>query len=171
MDSKTIQWTIEHNKDLYGILGVSVDANDVTMQRAYRRLMLLTHPDKVQGEAAHKACLSIMFAYQVLTNPTSRCLYDLGGYQAVDETEKNSILDNIFFVATLFPIFFRWRTGYSNRKKFCHTINGYPDGACNGGMMTFSVTTWRISFYLFLVWTVLLSFCGWASTNPRFSFF
>lgn len=171
MDSKTIQWTIEHKKDLYGILGVSADADEVTIQRSYRRLMLLTHPDKVQGEAAHEACLAIMFAYQVLSDYNRRMLYDCGGHQAVSDGGSVSVVDSAFLLITLFPVFFRWRTGCSHRKKFFHATNGYPDDACNGGMMTFSVTAWRITFYIFLIWSVLLGFCGLASNDPPFSFF
>ena len=62
------------NKDYYDILGVSKNATDDEIKKAYRRLALKHHPDKEGGnEAKFK---EINEAYQVLSDKQKRAQYD-----------------------------------------------------------------------------------------------
>lgn len=70
-------------KDYYKILGVSRDADDRTIKRAYRQLTKQHHPDKAvaQGttkEEAEKKMASINEAYEVLSDSELRTRYDNG---------------------------------------------------------------------------------------------
>ncbi|MFQ5398377.1 MAG: DnaJ C-terminal domain-containing protein [Anaerolineae bacterium] len=64
-------------KDYYKILGVSRDADEKQIKRAYRRLAREYHPDKNQGnKAAEEKFKEINEAYEVLGNPDNRAKYD-----------------------------------------------------------------------------------------------
>ena len=68
-------------KDYYKILGVPRSAGESELKRAYRRLALEWHPDKVaedQKEAASKKFQDIGEAYEVLSNPETKAKYDRG---------------------------------------------------------------------------------------------
>jgi DnaJ-class molecular chaperone len=62
--------------DYYEVLGVSKNANDTDIKKAYRRLASQHHPDK-GGDAAEFQ--KIQEAYEVLSNPQSRTQYDMRG--------------------------------------------------------------------------------------------
>lgn len=70
-------------KDYYKVLGVSRDADDRTIKRAYRQLTKQHHPDKaaaqgVTKDQAEKKMASINEAYEVLSDPELRTRYDNG---------------------------------------------------------------------------------------------
>ncbi|KAL4882316.1 hypothetical protein BJY04DRAFT_39532 [Aspergillus karnatakaensis] len=70
-------------KDYYKVLGVSRDADERAIKRAYRQLVKQHHPDKVisQGvskEDAERKMASINEAYEVLSDPEVRAQYDNG---------------------------------------------------------------------------------------------
>ncbi|UOQ53514.1 J domain-containing protein [Hymenobacter cellulosivorans] len=60
----------------YHTLGVDEQATPDDIRRAYRRLVLLTHPDRTTDPAAHGRFLLINEAYDVLSNPARRRGYD-----------------------------------------------------------------------------------------------
>lgn len=60
----------------YATLEVSEQATPEEIRRAYRRLVLLTHPDRTPDPAAHERYLAINAAYDVLSQPERRQLYD-----------------------------------------------------------------------------------------------
>ncbi|GGG28085.1 J domain-containing protein [Hymenobacter glacieicola] len=60
----------------YATLEVSEQATAEEIRRAYRRLVLLTHPDRTPDPAAHERYLAINAAYDVLSQPERRQLYD-----------------------------------------------------------------------------------------------
>lgn len=66
--------------DYYEILGVSKDANQSEIKRAYRRLAREYHPDVNSGsEEAQEKFKKISEAYAVLSDPSKRRQYDAGG--------------------------------------------------------------------------------------------
>ena len=72
------------DKDFYATLGVSKDASDADVKKAYRKLARMYHPDQNPGdEAAEKKFKEISEAYAVLSDPQERQEYDasraLGG--------------------------------------------------------------------------------------------
>ncbi len=62
--------------DHYDVLGVSREASEETIRRAFRRLALLHHPDRSKEAGAAERFKRIVEAYQVLTNPQTREEYD-----------------------------------------------------------------------------------------------
>ncbi len=64
-------------KDYYEILGVSKNASDDEIKKAYRRLAHKYHPDKAGGEEAKFK--EINEAYQVLSDKQKRSHYDQFG--------------------------------------------------------------------------------------------
>lgn len=71
--------------DHYEILGVPRSASESEIKKAYRKLALRWHPDKNQGsqDAADMFKL-IGQAYQILSDPKQRQLYDMYGHDGVD---------------------------------------------------------------------------------------
>lgn len=60
----------------YAVLGVSEQATPDDIRRAYRRLALLTHPDRTPDPAAHQRFLAVNEAYEALNEPSRRYFYD-----------------------------------------------------------------------------------------------
>ncbi len=69
-------------KDYYEILGIGRNASQEEIKKAYRRLALKWHPDKNKSPEAEKRFKEINEAYQVLSNPEKRRLYDAYGHSA-----------------------------------------------------------------------------------------
>ncbi|KAM8940274.1 dnaJ homolog subfamily B member 14 isoform 2-T2 [Pelodytes ibericus] len=70
---------IKKCKTYYEVLGVSNDAGEEDLKKAYRKLALKFHPDKNHAPGATDAFKKIGNAYAVLSNPEKRKQYDLTG--------------------------------------------------------------------------------------------
>jgi len=73
-------------KAYYAILGVSRNATDDELKKAYRNLAKLYHPDVNPSPDAHEKFIEISEAYEVLRNPSSRANYD----QILEQKEARS---------------------------------------------------------------------------------
>jgi DnaJ-class molecular chaperone len=63
--------------NLYGVLGVSSQADAAALKAAYRRLAKASHPDLNAGDVrAEDRFKKITLAYETLGNPEARATYD-----------------------------------------------------------------------------------------------
>ncbi len=75
-------------KDLYSTLSVPKDASQKDITKAYRKLALKYHPDKVSPEERPKAeqkFKEIGNAHDILSDESKRKRYDLYGHQGLDD--------------------------------------------------------------------------------------
>src|SRR5262245_9692221 len=64
-------------KDLYAVLGVSRDASEDEIRKAYRKLARKHHPDvNPDNKAAEDTFKEVSAAYDVLSDPQKRKLYN-----------------------------------------------------------------------------------------------
>lgn len=72
-------------RDYYDVLGVSRDANDADLKKAYRRLAMKLHPDRNLDDAdAEERFKEAKEAYDVLSDQRKRAAYDQFGHAAVE---------------------------------------------------------------------------------------
>ena len=71
-------------RDYYDVLGVSRDADDAEIKRAFRRLAQRHHPDIDTGEGAEQRFKELNEAYRVLSDRHRRSAYDMFGHAGVD---------------------------------------------------------------------------------------
>ena len=62
--------------DLYDILGVSASADNETIRKAFRKLALQHHPDKLPVGSSHELFVKLQAAYSILRDSNARKKYD-----------------------------------------------------------------------------------------------
>src|ERR671935_1083722 len=67
-------------RDYYEVLGVSRTADTGEIKRAFRRLARELHPDVSEAPDAHERFREVVEAYEVLSKPETRQLYDRFGH-------------------------------------------------------------------------------------------
>lgn len=134
-------------KSYYEILQVEKDADERTIKKAWQKACLKYHPDKLpenQREEGEKMFKTIKEAYEVLSDPTKRQIYDRFGKAGLDQQSMDMVNINHIEV----PIQITLENIYNNeeieikfhRKSVCTKCdgNGTADGlmhnctVCNG---------------------------------------
>ena len=76
----------ESKRDYYEVLGVSKDADDDALKKAYRKLAKKYHPDANPGDKEAEAKFKeASEAYSVLSDPQKRQQYDQFGHAAFEQ--------------------------------------------------------------------------------------
>ena len=82
-------------EDLYKVLGVSKDASQDEIKKAYRNLAFKYHPDRNQGsQEAEEKLKEINAAYSVLGDADKRRQYDLNGFTDSSSYQQRSYADS-----------------------------------------------------------------------------
>ncbi|EAY09991.1 DnaJ domain containing protein [Trichomonas vaginalis G3] len=82
--------------DLYQLLGVPRDADSKTIKKAYHKLAMELHPDKVkdQTQEVEIKFQKIIEAYTVLINPSTRADYDDSLKRKEEENQRFNSMDS-----------------------------------------------------------------------------
>jgi len=136
-------------KDFYKILGVSRDATDQELKKAYRKMAVKWHPDKnpKNKEEAEEKFKEIARAYDVLSDPQKRKIYDqvgeegMGGAATSDGANftfhnADDIFKQFFGTSNVFDIFGGMNGGEDGApgmgNGFSFTSYGFPGGGMGG---------------------------------------
>lgn len=106
--------------DHYATLNVPVDADDATICAAYRRLALRFHPDRNGGANSEDMChfLAIKQAYDVLSDPVTRMIYDSSVLDTCASSLSTSLAqtDDIAQTQEVWSALFEFRNGGFSRR-------------------------------------------------------
>ncbi|MGL4269396.1 MAG: molecular chaperone DnaJ [Plesiomonas sp.] len=73
-------------RDYYEVLGVSREADEREIKKAYKRLAMKYHPDRNQGDKESEARFKeIKEAYEILTDAQKKAAYDQYGHAAFEQ--------------------------------------------------------------------------------------
>lgn len=70
-------------RDYYDVLGISKNASDEEIKKAFRKLAMEYHPDRNKREGAEDQFKEINEAYQVLSDASKRSTYDQFGHAGI----------------------------------------------------------------------------------------
>jgi molecular chaperone DnaJ len=77
---------MSQKRDYYEILGISKNADEAEIKKAYRKMALKYHPDKNQGDTeAEEKFKEAAEAYEVLSNSEKRAQYDRYGHAGMGQ--------------------------------------------------------------------------------------
>ena len=105
-------------KDYYKILGLqSRGASEEDIKKAYRKMALKYHPDKNKSAGAEEKFKEIAEAYEVLSDPKKRQVYDQYGEEGLKGVQKkmNRI---IIYVVLKFYYVLLWEEKYCSEFYF-----------------------------------------------------
>jgi len=80
--------TTERKQDYYDVLGVARNASPDEIKKAFRRLAMQYHPDRNQEDGAEDRFKEVNEAYEVLSDPERRAMYDRFGHAAAGAGEN-----------------------------------------------------------------------------------
>ncbi len=76
----------KNKRDFYEVLGVSRDASEAEIKKAYRRLAMKHHPDRnPDDKSAEDKFKEVQTAYDVLSDERKRAAYDQFGHDGLDQ--------------------------------------------------------------------------------------
>ncbi len=93
-------------RDFYEVLGVSRDASEADIKKAFRRLARELHPDVNSEPDAEPRFKEAAEAYEVLSDAERRATYDRYGHEGLRSSGYASNVDGFGSVADIFEAFF-----------------------------------------------------------------
>jgi len=97
---------VSSGEDFYNLLGISKQANNKEIRRAFKKLALEMHPDKNQNDPeASEKFMRINRAYEVLKDDELRRKYDQFGEEGLDESNQGRHYENWHFYNQEFGLY------------------------------------------------------------------
>jgi len=93
-------------RDYYELLGVSRNADEAELKKAFRRLARTLHPDVSKEPDAEERFREVVEAYEVLSKPETRELYDRYGHDGLRGGGFTPTTFDLGSLADLFGAFF-----------------------------------------------------------------
>ena len=119
-------------RDYYDILGVSRDADETAIKKAFRRLARELHPDvNSQDPQAEEKFKEAAEAYEVLSDPDRRATYDRYGREGLRSGGYAPNFDSFGSVADIFDAFFGGTGAFGDL--FGGAAGRRPGGRVQGG--------------------------------------
>ena len=113
--------TMSAKRDYYEVLGVSRDAGDAEVKKAYRKLAMENHPDRNPGDhEAEERFKEAAEAYEVLRDHEKRQIYDQFGHAGLEGSGFRGFsgFDDIFSsFGDIFEDFFGFGTRRGRRSR------------------------------------------------------
>jgi molecular chaperone DnaJ len=94
------------NRDYYELLGVARDCDEAAIKKSFRRLARQLHPDVSDAPETEIRFREVSEAYEVLSNPETRALYDRYGHQGLRSGGFTPSHVDISGLSDLFSAFF-----------------------------------------------------------------
>eukprot|EP00486_Rosalina_sp_Unknown_P005206 CAMPEP_0201569298 /NCGR_PEP_ID=MMETSP0190_2-20130828/10907_1 /ASSEMBLY_ACC=CAM_ASM_000263 /TAXON_ID=37353 /ORGANISM="Rosalina sp." /LENGTH=404 /DNA_ID=CAMNT_0047991479 /DNA_START=127 /DNA_END=1341 /DNA_ORIENTATION=+ len=126
-------------KNCYEKLGVPTDAHEKVIKKAFRKLALKYHPDKVKEEEREEAedkFKELAHCYELLSDKDKRQKYDASGYN--EEFAQQGGAGGFNFQGGSFEDIFGSFFGEGNSFGFDNMFGGSRGGSGRGGGATFS---------------------------------
>lgn len=107
-------------RDYYEILGLSRDASEQDIKKAYRKLAKKCHPDVCKDDGAEEKFKELSEAYEILADPRKKAAYDRFGHEGAQSafgkggftwsdfthfSDIRDIFDRDFFGRDIFDVF------------------------------------------------------------------
>jgi molecular chaperone DnaJ len=119
-------------RDYYDVLGITRDADDATIKKAFRRLARELHPDvNSHDPTAEEKFKEAAEAYEVLSDPERRATYDRYGHEGLRSGGWAPNFESFGSVADIFDAFFG--AGASPFGDIFGGSRGRPAGPVQGG--------------------------------------
>jgi len=104
-----------NKRDYYEVLGVSRNATDDEVKKAFRRLAKQYHPDANKEQGAEARFIEINEAYEVLSDQQKRSAYDRYGHAATSGNMGGAGFSDFSTINDIFETFFAGSTGTQRR--------------------------------------------------------
>jgi molecular chaperone DnaJ len=118
-------------RDYYEVLGVSRDADDATIKKAFRRLARELHPDvNTNDPEAENKFKEAAEAYEVLSDPERRATYDRYGHEGLRSGGWAPSYEGFGSVSDIFEAFFGGSSPFGD---IFGAGGGRAGGAVQGG--------------------------------------
>jgi molecular chaperone DnaJ len=165
-------------RDYYEVLGVSRNASDDEVKKAFRRLAKQYHPDTNKEAGAEARFIEINEAYEVLSDPQKRAAYDRYGHAAVGNGTGAGAGFNDFGFSTINDLFETFFAGTAGTQRRAGTQRGADirydltitfEEAVFGCQKEIEIPRWETSYLSWLrraAWYIHRSLCG-LSGNRR----
>lgn len=94
------------DRDYYKVLGVSKDADEAEIKKAFRKLARTHHPDVNDSPEAEEEFKEIASAYEVLSDPERRATYDRYGHEGLRRSGGEPDFSGFGDFSSIFQAFF-----------------------------------------------------------------